>query len=117
MAFISGVQTRTIPEPAEDQEELSVGTPTSSSTVTAVSGSDAEGGSPLHPDRRNSTMENLDDFTFQNKVENASENVSRCGGAGARPSLRARGRAARYANTPIAGPGKTDGWPRLRFTA
>ncbi|GBP37991.1 Putative sodium-dependent multivitamin transporter [Eumeta japonica] len=36
-----------IPEPAADQEELLVGTPTSSSTVTAVSGSDGEVGASL----------------------------------------------------------------------
>ncbi|GBP81315.1 hypothetical protein EVAR_53709_1 [Eumeta japonica] len=54
---ISGVQPWRIPELAGDQKELSVGTPTSSSTVTAVSGS---GGPPLRSDRRNSTMENLD---------------------------------------------------------
>ncbi|GBP30745.1 hypothetical protein EVAR_82487_1 [Eumeta japonica] len=39
---ISGVQTWRIPKPAGDQEELSVDTPTSSSTVTAVSGSGGE---------------------------------------------------------------------------
>ncbi|GBP91356.1 hypothetical protein EVAR_64401_1 [Eumeta japonica] len=39
---ISGVHTWRFPETAGDQEELSVGTPTSSSTVTAVSGNDGE---------------------------------------------------------------------------
>ncbi|GBP72217.1 hypothetical protein EVAR_51124_1 [Eumeta japonica] len=39
---ISGIQTWRIREPAGDQEESSVGIPTSSSTVTAVSGSGGE---------------------------------------------------------------------------
>ncbi|GBP52606.1 hypothetical protein EVAR_35796_1 [Eumeta japonica] len=39
---ISEVQTWRIPELAGDQDELSVGTPTSSSTFTAVSGSGGE---------------------------------------------------------------------------
>ncbi|GBP47972.1 hypothetical protein EVAR_40396_1 [Eumeta japonica] len=38
----SGVHTRKTPEPAGDQEQLSVGTPKSSSTVTAVSESDGK---------------------------------------------------------------------------
>ncbi|GBP22742.1 hypothetical protein EVAR_13532_1 [Eumeta japonica] len=47
---------------AGDEKELSVGTPTSSSNVTTVSGSDSEVvGSPLRSNRRNLTMENLDD--------------------------------------------------------
>ncbi|GBP78517.1 hypothetical protein EVAR_60534_1 [Eumeta japonica] len=39
---ISGVQTLRFPETAGDQEELSVGTPTSSSTVTAASRSNGK---------------------------------------------------------------------------
>ncbi|GBP43582.1 hypothetical protein EVAR_87499_1 [Eumeta japonica] len=48
--------------PAGDEVELSVGTPKSFSTVTAVSGS---GGSPLRPDRRNSTVrKNYEDHSL-----------------------------------------------------
>ncbi|GBP69302.1 hypothetical protein EVAR_57546_1 [Eumeta japonica] len=42
MAPFQGSKLEDFPETAGDQDELSVGTPTSSSTVTAVSGSDGE---------------------------------------------------------------------------
>ncbi|GBP17489.1 hypothetical protein EVAR_8837_1 [Eumeta japonica] len=67
---ISGAQILKFSKSAGDPEEVSVDTPSSSSTVTAGSGSDGDGGSPLRPDRRNSTRWKT--LTVQKNYDNHS---------------------------------------------